>query len=141
MKSPRIILVDDHQIFRQGIKNLIKFENMGTVIGEASDGLEFIELLFEHKPDLVLMDIDMPGLNGIETTRKALEIRSDIKILAITMFAKEDYLYKMIEAGAVGFVLKSAGLYELEKAIHLSLKGEKYFSFNSSGKTMNNFGR
>ena len=141
MKTAKIILVDDHQIFRQGIKNLIRFENMGTVIAEASDGVEFIQLLTDHDPDLVLMDIDMPGLNGIDTTRKALKIKPDLRILAVTMFAKEDYLYQMIEAGAIGFILKSAGIYELEKAIHLGLKGEKYFSFNSSGKTLNNFGR
>ncbi|NDP22771.1 MAG: response regulator transcription factor [Paludibacter sp.] len=141
METSKIIVVDDHPIFRQGIKNLINLENMGKVVGEAADGDEFIQLLSVHKPDLVLMDIDMPGLNGIQTTQRALQIMPDLKILAFTLFDREEYLYNMIEIGAVGFILKSAGLNELEKAIELGLKGEKYFSFNSSGNNMNNFGR
>lgn len=141
MESPKIILVDDHRIFRQGIKNLINIENIGLVIGEAADGNEFIELLSEHKPDLVLMDIDMPVMNGLEATQKAIEIMPDIKIIAITAFEKEDYLYSMMEMGAIGFLLKSAGINEIEKAIQLGSKGEKYYSFNSSDKNMNNFGR
>ncbi len=141
METPKIILVDDHTIFRQGIKNLINLENMGKVVGEAADGDEFIQLLSTHKPDLVLMDIDMPGLNGIQITEKALQIMPDLKIVAFTLFDKEEYLYDMIEIGAMGFILKSAGINELEKAIELGLKGEKYFSFNSSVNNMNNFGR
>lgn len=141
MESPRIILVDDHRIFRQGIKDLINIENIGKVIGEAADGNEFIELLTEHKPDLVLMDIDMPGLNGLQATKKALEIMPDIKIIAMTAFDKEDYLYSMIEIGAIGFLLKTAGLNEIENAIQSGSKGEKYYSLSSSTKNMNNFGR
>ncbi|HLP03827.1 MAG TPA: response regulator transcription factor [Paludibacter sp.] len=141
MKTPKIVLVDDHPIFREGIKKLIDFENIGKVVGEASDGIDFIELLLFVKPDLVLMDIDMPGLNGIESTQKALKIMPDIKILAVTMFSKEEYLYKMIEAGAVGFILKSAGIFEFEKAIQLVLNGEKYFSLDRPGINMVNFGR
>ena len=141
MKSPKIILVDDHRIFRQGIKNLIDIENIGNVIGEAADGKEFIELLSEHKPDLVLMDIDMPKMNGLEATQKAIELMPDIRIIAITAYDKEDYLYSMIEMGAIGFLLKTAGIVEIEKAIHLGSRGEKYYSFSSSDKNMNNFGR
>lgn len=141
MKSPKIILVDDHRIFRQGIRNLINIENIGLVIGEATNGNEFIELLSDHKPDLVLMDIDMPEMNGLEATQKAIELMPDIKIIAITAFDKEDYLYSMIEIGAVGFLLKTSGLNEFEKAIQLGSTGEKYYSFSSSDKNMNNFGR
>jgi len=141
MKSPKIILVDDHRIFRQGIKNLIDIENIGNVIGEAADGNEFIELLSVHKPDVVLMDIDMPKMNGMEAIQKAIELMPDIRIIAITAFDKEDYLYSMMEMGAIGFLLKSAGINEIEKAIHLGSMGEKYYSFSSSEKNMNNFGR
>ena len=140
-KIPDIILVDDHQIFRQGLKNLINVEKMGNVIGEAANGIEFIELLSTHEPDLVLMDIDMPEMNGIETTRRAIEIKPDIKIIAFTMFDNEEYLYKMIEVGAIGFLLKSSGIDELEKVIQLGVKGEKYFSFASPDKSLINFGR
>lgn len=139
MRIPKIILVDDHQIFRKGIKSLISIEKMGIVIGEASDGNEFIDLLSKLTPDLVLMDIDMPNLNGIETTMKALGILPEIKIIAVTQFANEDYLIKMIEIGAIGFILKSAGIHEFEKAIKVCFKGEKYFSINLSERNVSNF--
>ena len=115
--TPDIIIVDDHLIFRQGLKSLITFENIANVIGEASNGKEFIELLSHLKPDLVLMDIDMPHMNGMEATRKALELIPDLKIIAFTMFGDEEYYYKMIDLGVKGFILKSSGINELEKAI------------------------
>src|SRR5512133_1655890 len=99
MKKPDIIIVDDHLIFRQGLKSLINLENIATVIGEASNGLEFIELLSSLKPDVVLMDIDMPHMNGMEATKKALEVFPDLKIIAFTMFGDEEYYYKMIDLG------------------------------------------
>jgi len=86
MKKPEIIIVDDHMIFRQGLKSLITVENFAAVIGEASNGNEFIELLSHLKPDLVLMDIDMPHMNGMEATQKALAIMPELKIIAFTMF-------------------------------------------------------
>jgi DNA-binding NarL/FixJ family response regulator len=128
MKKPDIIIVDDHEIFRQGIKSIITFENIATVIGVASNGIEFIELLSYLKPDLVLMDIDMPDMNGLEATEKALEIMPDLKIIAFTMFGDEEYFLRMIELGAMGYILKSSDISELEKAIHVVLRGNKFFS-------------
>jgi len=128
MKKPDIIIVDDHQIFRQGIKSIITLENIATVIGEATNGKEFLELLSQIKPDLVLLDIDMPEMNGLEATEKALKLMPDLKIIAFTMFGDEEYFLRMIELGAVGYVLKSSDISELEKAIHFIMKGEKYFS-------------
>ncbi len=138
MKKPDIILVDDHQIFRQGIKSITTIENIATVIGEASNGIEFIDMLAYLHPDLVLMDIDMPGMSGLEATQKALEIMPDIKIIAFTMFGDEEYFLKMIELGAVGFILKSSDITELEKAIHHVMKGEKYFSNHQYKKNSKN---
>lgn len=126
--KPDIIIVDDHQIFRQGLKSIITIENIATVVGEASNGAEFIELLSHLKPDLVLMDIDMPYMNGLEATRKALLMMPDIKIIAFTMFGEEEYYYKMINLGVKGFILKSSGINELERAINDVMKGESYFS-------------
>ncbi|MDP4240808.1 MAG: response regulator transcription factor [Bacteroidota bacterium] len=128
MKKPDIIIVDDHQIFRQGIKSIISLENIATVIGEASNGEEFIKLLTFQKPDLVLMDIDMPHMNGLEATEKALELIPDLKIIAFTLYGDEEYFLKMIDMGAKGYVLKSSDISELEKAIHFVMRGEKYFS-------------
>jgi DNA-binding NarL/FixJ family response regulator len=126
--KPDVIIVDDHISFRQGLNSLITIENIANVIAEASDGTQFIELLEKHKPDLVLMDIDMPNMNGLDATKKALKILPDLKIIAFTMFGYEDYYYNMIENGVQGFILKSSGLNELEKAIHAVMAGKTYFS-------------
>ena len=141
MAKPNIIIVDDHLIFRQGLKSLITIENIATVIAEASNGKEFLELLLLHKPDLVLMDIDMPFMNGMEATQKAIELIPDLKIIVFTMFGDEEYYYKMVELGVKGFILKSSGINELEKAIHDVINGESYFSNELLRKIINNFGR
>ena len=127
-KKPTIILVDDHLIFRQGLKALITVENLGKVIGEASDGKEFIKLLSLPAPDLVLMDIDMPHMNGMEATQKALEIKPDLKIIVFSMFGDEEYYKRMIELGVKGYILKSTGINEVEQAISDVMNGKTYFS-------------
>jgi DNA-binding NarL/FixJ family response regulator len=139
--KPDLIIVDDHLIFRQGLKSLITIENIAKVVGEASNGIEFLELLLHHKPDLVLMDIDMPHMNGMEATQKALKMVPDLKIIAFTMFGDEEYYYKMIDLGVKGFILKSSGINELEKAIHDVMIGESYFSNELLRKIISNFGR
>jgi len=141
IKKPTLIIVDDHLIFQQGLKAIINSEGIATVIGEAANGNEFIELLSQHKPDLVLMDIDMPQMNGMEATQKAIEIMPDIKIIALTMFGDEEYYYKMIDLGVKGFILKSTGINELEKAIHDVMLGESYFSNELLRKIILNFSR
>ena len=119
LKKPEIIIVDDHLIFRQGLKSLVTIEQFANVIGEASNGKEFIELLSHLKPDLVLMDIDMPHMDGMEATQKAIELMPDLKIIAFTMFGDEEYYYKMIDLGVKGFILKSSGINELLSLIHI----------------------
>ena len=128
MKKPDIIIVDDHQIFREGVKSIVTIENIANVIGEATNGEEFLILLTHLKPDLVLLDIDMPKMNGLEATKKAIELYPDLKIIAFTMFGDEEYFVRMIDLGAVGYILKSSNISELEKAIQVIMKGEKYFS-------------
>jgi DNA-binding NarL/FixJ family response regulator len=141
MKKPDIIIVDDHLIFRQGLKSLLAIENVAAVIGEASNGKEFIELLSNLRPDLVLLDIDMPHMNGMEAAQKALKIMPDLKIIVFTMFGDEEYYYRMIDLGVKGFILKSSGINELEKAIREVMIGESYFSNELLRKIINNFGR
>jgi len=140
-KKPNIIIVDDHLIFRQGLKSIITLENIANVIGEASNGIEFIELLSDLKPDLVLMDIDMPRMNGLDATEKALEILPELKIIAFSMFSDEEYYYKMIDRGVKGFILKTSGINELETAIQNVMSGDTYFSNELLRKIINNFGR
>jgi len=140
-KKPDIIIVDDHLIFRQGLKSIITLESIANVIGEASNGIEFIELLSTLRPDLVLMDIDMPRMNGLDATAKALEILPDLKIIAFSMFSDEEYYYKMIDRGVKGFILKTSGINELETAIQNVMLGDTYFSNELLRKIINNFGR
>jgi len=127
-KKPTIILVDDHLIFRQGLKSLITIEKLGDVIGEASDGKEFLELLTLPAPDLVLMDIDMPHMNGMEATQKALEKLPKLKIVVFSMFGDEEYFRKMVQLGVKGYILKSNGISEVEQAIQDVMNGKTYFS-------------
>ena len=138
---PNIIIVDDHLIFRQGLKSIITLENIANVIGEASNGIELLQLLSQLKPDLVLMDIDMPHMNGLEATEKAMELMPDLKIIAFSMFSDEEYYYKMIDRGVKGFILKTSGINELENAIQNVMLGESYFSNELLRKIINNFGR
>ena len=124
----KIIVVDDHAIFLRGLNLLINECIDFKVIGEASNGENFLELLDEMTPDLVLMDIKMPLMDGIEATKKALEKYPDLKIMTLTMFSEHKYLRLMAEAGVKGFILKSIGKKELEYAIKNVVDGKTYFS-------------
>ncbi len=124
----KIIIVDDHSLFREGIKLLIENEGLGIVIAEAQNGQEFLDLLELHNPDLVIMDIEMPVMGGLEATRKAKEIRPEIKILTLTMLSDKANYFEMVNAGAMGFVLKTSGKKEFERAIKNVVSGDTYFS-------------
>ena len=137
--KPKIIIVDDHLIFRQGLTSIITSENIATVIGEASNGIEFIELISKLKPDIVLMDIDMPHMNGLDATEKAMQLIPELKIIVFSMFSDEEYYHKMIERGVKGFILKTSGINELENAIHEVMRGESYFSNELLRKIISNF--
>lgn len=124
----RIVLVDDHKLLVNSMKVMIdKQENM-TVVGEAYNGLQFIELLPKLDFDLVLMDIDMPGMDGIEAAKKAKKLKPKIKIISVSMFDDFDSYNSVIEAGVQGFVVKTAQKKELLEAITSVMNGEKFFS-------------
>jgi DNA-binding NarL/FixJ family response regulator len=124
----KIIIVDDHTIFREGIKTMLTIEGIAEIIAEASDGKKFLDLLPKYKPDLVLMDISMPNMDGIEATKKAIEIFPDLKILTLSSFGDEKYYTKMIEAGVKGFLIKNTNIAELEQAITEVAAGGTWFS-------------
>ena len=128
MERLSIILVDDHKLFREGLKLLLDNLSFIGEVREASNGLAFLEELEAGIPDLVFIDIDMPVLNGIEATSKALESYPDLKIIALSMYGDEEYYLKMINAGVKGFVLKNSGIQEVETAIHTVVSGKNYFS-------------
>ncbi len=124
----KIVLVDDHKMFREGLKFLLSKIRTTEVIAEAENGEQFIEQLHKITPDLVLMDINMPKMNGIEATEIARSMQPGLKVIALSMNGDENYYYKMIQAGANGFVLKQSGSEELEDAIETVMNGNDYFS-------------
>lgn len=128
MQKARIFLVDDHQLFRNGLKFILNERKDMEVVGEASNGKEFLELVDYIKSDIVLMDIGMPVMNGIEATRQALEKYPELKILVLSMFSESEYYNSMIELGVKGFLLKDADNEELYQAIMKVLAGGAHFS-------------
>ena len=126
--KPNIVIVDDHVMFRDGLKSLIEQQNIGNVVAEAENGKKFLEIIEKQRPDLVLMDIEMPEMNGLEATENALLKYPDLRILVLSMFGDEDYYIRLINAGAKGFILKSSGKRELEEGIRDVALGESHFS-------------
>jgi DNA-binding NarL/FixJ family response regulator len=124
----KVIIVDDHSIFRDALKFVLAQSEDIKVIAEASNGQEFLDIIGDYNPDIVLMDIAMPVLGGVEATREVLKRYPGMKIIALSMYGDELYYFRMLEAGAQGFVLKESGSDELIKAIHSVMDGDNYFS-------------
>lgn len=127
-KKINILLVDDHEIFRSGLKFVLDQHNEMEIIGEARNGKEFLSFLEKKIPDIVMLDIEMPEMNGIEASKAALKKYPDIKIIVLSSYGEEEYYSSMILAGVQGFVLKKADINELEDAILSVHKGKSYFS-------------
>jgi DNA-binding NarL/FixJ family response regulator len=132
MKKTRILIADDHSVVRSGLRALLQSSPAFSVVAEASDGEEAVALAERHKPDVVIMDISMPKLNGIEATSRMKENDSGLRIIILTVHEDEEYVYQMLKAGASGYVLKSAGKKEIFAAIESALSGERFFSPNVS---------
>lgn len=139
LQKPQIIIVENHLPFRKGLKLFFMVEDVAKIIGEANDGLEFIELLSQLKPDLVLMDIDMPHINGIEVTQMALDLMPDLKIIAFSMFEQNEYIIRMKELGLKGFILSSSNIQDLKKAIIYVISRETYFLDSLPLKIIDNY--
>ena len=120
-------IVDDHAIFRDGLKSVLTQIEGFQIVFEAETGVEFLKLLNEVVPDIVLMDISMPEMDGIVATEKALAKHPMLKIITLSSYSDHIYYYKMIKAGVQGFVLKKSGKEELEKAIKDVNEGNNYF--------------
>lgn len=114
----KITLVDDHRIFREGIRTLLNQQADMKVIGEAEDGRTAVDLVRKLSPRVVIMDVTMPNLNGIDATRQILAENPDIKVIALSMHAHQRFVQEMIEAGASGYLLKECAFEELVQAIH-----------------------
>jgi len=124
MSTIKVLMAEDHLITRQGICRLLEDERDLTVIGEASDGEEAVQMVAEMQPDVVIMDIDMPKLNGIEATRQIKLIRPATAVLILSAYDDDEYVFGLVEAGAAGYLLKTASGKELTRAIRAVHKGE-----------------
>ena len=123
-----IALVDDHALFRTGLRGLLEHSTDHTVVAEAASGEEFLGMLQGLEADLVFMDFSMPGMDGAETTERALERRPDLRIITLSMFGEESYYTRMVKAGACGFLLKDSGIDEVIEAIDQVMTEGSYFS-------------
>lgn len=124
----RVILADDHVFVRDGIKSLLENEANITVVGEATDGLEALSLIDSLLPDLLILDIRMPNLTGIEVVEQLRAKHNPLKIVMLSMHESEEYVLKSIQAGADGYLLKGSSKEEFLKALHTVANGGKYFS-------------
>ena len=128
MKKLKIILVDDHHLVRDGIKSLLSYASDIEIVGEASDGIELFEKLPSLKPDIVIMDISLPGKSGIEITKQICRDWPEIKVLILSMYNSEDFIFNSIKAGAKGYLPKNTTRNELLEAIYAIESGEEFFS-------------
>ncbi|MDO1512818.1 response regulator transcription factor [Maribacter confluentis] len=134
----RIVLVDDHALVRDGIRSLLESESDLKVIGEASNGKEAIEMVGQLTPDLLIIDIRMPVMNGIDAVEELTKTNTDVKCIILSMHDSEEYILKSISAGANGYLLKDTDKTEFIKAIHTVRDGGKYFSGDISNVLVNN---
>lgn len=139
MENIKIVLAEDHLIVRKGLKNLLEDEEGIRVIGEASDGKEAIAVVDTTQPDLLIADIRMPGMSGLEAAQDLSRRPSPPKILILSMHDDEDYILQSVEAGASGYLLKDTSKEELLKAIRTIYQGGKYFSGDVSNALVNRY--
>jgi len=124
----KILLVDDHQILRDGIRSLVKGYDDMEVIGEAADGREALNMVEKLSPDIVIMDISMPDLNGIDATRMIINEAPDVKVIALSMHHDKQFVSEIFKAGASGYLIKDSAFDELEHAIRIVMSGQTYIN-------------
>jgi two-component system NarL family response regulator len=134
--SIRVLLADDHQMLRDGLRAVLALEKDVEVVGEASDGHAAVEMAGELVPDVVLMDIGMYGLNGVEATRRIKAENQNVKVIALSTYSDKRYVLSMIEAGASGYVLKAAAVDEMCRAVRAVAGGKRYLSPDVAGVVM-----
>jgi DNA-binding NarL/FixJ family response regulator len=137
----RILLADDHKIFRQGLRGLIAEERDLSIVGEADDGREAIAKIADCKPDVVIMDVGMPGLNGVEATRQIKRDFPRTRVIALSMHVDEKFVSEMLRAGAVGYLCKKCDADELVLAIRTTATGQTYLSPSISGTFVESYVR
>ena len=124
----RLLIADDHQVMRQGLRALLDSQSDMDVVAEASDGRDVVEKAAHHAPDIVLMDIGMPGLNGIDATRQIVKLSQSTRVIALSMHADRQFVQGMLQAGAAGYLLKDSAFEELAEAVRRVAAGQVYLS-------------
>lgn len=122
----KVMIVDDHELVRAGISRLLKDESGIEVVAEAESGEQAIKLLKDHKIHVILMDVKMPGIGGLEATKKLMRTNKDLKIIALTMYDEEPLPSKLLQAGAFGYITKGSDISEMVRAIKMVYSGKKY---------------
>jgi len=135
----KILIADDHAIIREGLSALIEKENGMTVVAKAENGREAVQMVLEYTPDLVVMDISMPELNGIDAASQILAARPHVKIIALSMFSDRHYVAGMLKAGVAGYLLKSNAFEELVLAVRGVMKNQGYLSQKITGIVMKDY--
>ncbi|HXX65330.1 MAG TPA: response regulator transcription factor [Bacteroidota bacterium] len=128
MKKIRILIADDHDVVRSGLRMLLRSRQDIAIVGEAADGEEAVQLADKLTPDLAILDISMPKLDGIAATKIIKQNHPDIKIVVLTVHEEEEYAYQILQAGANGYLLKNAGKKDIFQAIQSAISGERFFS-------------
>ena len=136
-----IVVADDHKIVREGLVRLLEEREDFTVVGEASDGEEAVQMVLEKQPDVVIMDVAMPDLNGIDATRRITEAEPNAKVLALSMHSDGRYVRGMLQAGARGYILKDCAAEELTRAIRTVMSNQVYVSPGVTGTIVNDYVR
>lgn len=137
----RIILADDHKIIRQGLRSLAEQQPDMEVIGEAEEGRKAVELVHELRPDVVIMDVAMPELNGVEATRQIMDDDMHLRVIALSMHQERQYVARMLEAGAAGYLLKDCAFEEMVDAIRTVIQGQTYLSPKIAGTVVEDYVR
>ena len=135
----RVLIADDHGLFRYGMRTMLNSDPQFEVVGEAATGEEVVTLAAELKPEIVLMDIQMPGLNGIEATRKIVRADPAIGVVVVTMFEEDDSVFAAMRAGARGYVLKGGDADEVVKVVRAVAEGEAHFGPDVARRLMGFF--
>lgn len=141
MRSHRVLIVDNHAMVRAGFRALLQSLEAIEVVAEAGDGQEALRLVALHQPDIVLMDIAMPEMNGLEATARIKKEFPDVRVIILSMHANEEYVYQALRAGAMGYLLKDGGTSELEMAIRAIAHGETYLSSTVSKHVITDYMR